>query len=323
MRAARDAARGVNLYNDPDCAALHAALARENGVTPDCVLAANGSDEALYLAFLAYADEAHPICLPDVTYGYYALFAALHHIPIRRVPLREDFTVDLAAMARERGMIVLANPNAPTGLAVSPQEIDALCASDPGRIVLIDEAYVDFGAATCAGLIARRENLLVVRTFSKSRSMAGARLGYALACPARIAELARIHNAAGLYSVSAMAQAMGIAACQEDDYYRANCARIAASREYAAREMEGLGFLMTRSLGNFLFVRHPRLPGDALREGLARRGVLVRGIDAPRARDYCRISVGTRRQMETMIAAARDCLRAAEEQRGEDAHAQR
>ena len=303
----------LNFYNDPDCAALHAALAKENGVDPACVLATNGSDEALYLAFLAFADEAHPIALPDVTYGYYALFAALHAIPLYRIPLRADFTVAPEDYMGLSEMIVLANPNAPTGLALGLDQIEAIARANPQNVVLIDEAYVDFGGRTAAPLIATCPNLLIVRTYSKSRSMAGARLGYALGDAGLIAELARIHNAAGLYSVSRMAQAAGIAACEESDYYRENCARIVETRAFTADRLREMGFEMTDSLGNFLFAKHPAISGAALQGALAARGVLVRHFAEPRTEDYLRITIGTREQMETMLRATRDILREREE----------
>lgn len=299
----------LNFYNDPDCAALHAALARENGVSPDCVLATNGSDEALYLAFLAFADGAHPIALPDVTYGYYALFAALHGIPLHRIALREDFTVDPEDYMGLGEMIVLANPNAPTGLALGLPQIEAIAKANPQNVVLIDEAYIDFGGQTAAPLIAACDNLLIVHTYSKSRSMAGARLGYALGDGALIAELSRIHNAAGLYSVSRMAQAAGVAACEEADYYRKNCERIVQTRAYAAQCLREMGFEMTDSLGNFLFAKHPAIEARALARALAERGILVRHFAGERTEDYLRITVGTREQMQTMLRATRDILR--------------
>ena len=303
----------LNFYNDPDCTALHAALARENGVPPACVLATNGSDEALYLAFLAFADEAHPIALPDVTYGYYALFAALHGIPLHRVALRPDFTVDPEDYMDLGEMIVLANPNAPTGLALGLSQIEAIAKSNPRNVVLIDEAYVDFGGQTAAPLIGKCPNLLIVRTYSKSRSMAGARLGYALGDPALMEELGRIHNAAGLYSVSRMAQAAGIAACEEAQYYRENCARIVQTRQFTARRLRELGFETTDSLGNFLFARHPAIPGAQLQRALERRGVLVRHFAGERTEDYLRITIGTQEQMRTMLRATQEILQEREE----------
>ena len=304
---------GLNFYNDPDATRLHEALAQLNGVDPACVMATNGSDEALYLAFLAFADKGTPIALPDVTYGYYDLFAALHHIPLHRVPLREDYTVDPGDYCGLGEMIVLANPNAPTGLALGLDEIERIASGNPGNVVLIDEAYVDFGAKSAASLIPRLKNLLVVRTFSKSRSMAGARIGYALGDAELIADLRRIHNAAGLYSVSSMAQAAGIAACRENDYYVQNCKKIVDAREATTRALCEMGFAVTRSLGNFVFAGHPALSGEELAAALRERGVLVRWFDGARTKDRCRITIGTQQQMDRMLACVRDILREREE----------
>ncbi len=309
LAAVAAAVPGLNFYNDPDAADLHETLARVNGVDPACVMATNGSDEALYLAFLAFADAAHPIALPDVTYGYYDLFAALHGIPLHRIPLREDYTIDPRDYHGLNEMIVLANPNAPTGLALSPEHIDAIAADNPKSVVLIDEAYVEFGAKSALPLIDQRNNLLIVRTYSKSRSMAGARIGYALGCPALISDMKRIHNAAGLYSVSSMAQAAGIAACRENDYYEANCRLIEQTRDFSLAALRGMGFDVTDSLGNFLFAGYPKISGETLCMELKRRGILVRWFDTPRTRDRCRITIGTREQMEAMLEAVREILR--------------
>ena len=304
---------GLGFYNDPDATRLHEAIAQINGVDPACVMATNGSDEALYLAFLAFSDEKTPIALPDVTYGYYDLFAALHHIPLHRVPLCEDYTVDPRDYMGLHEMIVLANPNAPTGLALGLDEIEEIARSNPQNVVLIDEAYVDFGADSALPLIARCKNLLVVRTFSKSRSMAGARIGYALGDAELIADLRRIHNAAGLYSVSSMAQAAGVAACRENDYYVENCKKIMSARKSTIDALRELGFAVTDSLGNFVFAGHPRFSGEELASALKSRGVLVRWFSGARTRDRCRITVGTQQQMDRMIACVRDILREREE----------
>ena len=179
-------------YNDPDCPALRGAFAKVLGVQPENVLAGNGSDEVLYWAFMAFADETHPIALPDVTYSYYDLFAAAHGIPLHRIPLRADFSVNPEDYLGLNEMIVLANPNAPTGLALSPGQLERIARSNPHNVLIVDEAYVDCGWETCLPLIGKYENLLVTRTFSKSRCLAGGRLGYAFGSPAVIADLEKI-----------------------------------------------------------------------------------------------------------------------------------
>ena len=300
----------LQFYNDPDCIALRGAFAGVLGVEPACVLAGNGSDEILYWAFLAFADETHPIALPDVTYGYYELFAAAHHIPLHRIALRGDFSVDVSAFCGLGETVVLANPNAPTGLAIRPEQAERIARSNPEHVVIIDEAYVDFGADTCLPLIARCPNLLITRTFSKSRSLAGARLGFAVGCPALIAELETVRNAVNLYSVSRMAQAAGTAACRENGYYEANCQKIMRTRAYTAQALRERGFDLQDSLTNFVFARCLWMPAGALQAQLQARGFLVRHWDAPRIADYCRITIGTQAQMEALIAAIDD-IRAA------------
>ena len=304
---AREAAN-LGYYNDPDCAALRRALAGLYGVAPENVICGNGSDELLYLAFMAFADARHPIVMPDITYGYYDLFAAALGIPIERIPLEADFSVDPGRYAGLRKMIVLANPNAPTGLALSPGDIAPICAGTPDSVVLIDEAYVDFGAESCLPLIAQHDNLLIVRTFSKSRSMAGARLGYAFAQVGLIEELDTVRNAVNLYSVNRMTQAAGIAACAENGYFMDNCARIMASRRFTTDGLRALGFEVIESLGNFVFARCPKMPGAHLAAALRERGILVRRWDAPRIEEYLRITIGSQPEMEALLRAVRDIL---------------
>ena len=299
----------LGYYNDPDCTALRGALAALYGVGPENVICGNGSDELLFLSFMAFADAAHPIALPDITYSYYDLFAAALGIPLERIPLQADFTVDPEGYASLGRMIVLANPNAPTGLALAPEQIAGICETNPEHVVLIDEAYVDFGAESCLPLIGRYPNLLVVRTFSKSRSMAGARLGYAFGCAALIAQLETVRNAVCLYSVNRMTQAAGIAACGENDYYMENCRRIMASRGYTVDALRALGFEVTDSLGNFVFARCGRMPGAAMAAALRERGILVRRWDAPRIADWLRITVGSQAEMETLVRAVTEILK--------------
>ena len=299
----------LGYYNDPDCTALRGALASLYGVGRENVICGNGSDELLFLAFMAFADAAHPIALPDITYSYYELFAAALGVPLERIPLEADFSVNPAGYASLGRMIVLANPNAPTGLALSPGQIAGICETNPGRVVLIDEAYVDFGAESCLPLIDRYPNLLVVRTFSKSRSMAGARLGYAFGCAALIAELDTVRNAVGLYSVNRMTQAAGFAACRENGYYMENCRRIIASRSYTADALRALGFEVTASLGNFVFARCGHRPGAALAAALRERGILVRRWDAPGIADWLRITVGSQAEMEALVRAMTEILK--------------
>ena len=295
--------QALGYYNDPDCTQLRAALAGLYGVKPSQVIAVNGSDELLYFAFIAFCDSKHPIALPDVTYGYYDLFAAAHGIPMEKIPLREDFTIDYRDYLGIGKTIVFPNPNAPTGFALPLWQIAEIAKSNPQNVLIVDEAYVDFGAHTALPLIDEHPNLLIVRTFSKSRSMAGARLGYGFAQEALIAELETIRNAVNVYSVNRMTQAAGVAAIRENDYYMENCRRVIEAREYTTRMLREQGFEVLDSLGNFVFARPRGMGAAALKKELAARGILVRHWDKPRVRDYLRISIGTMQQMQALDAA--------------------
>lgn len=304
VRAAVDKEIGkLNYYNDPDCTALREALAGLYGLAPEQVIAGNGSDEVLYLAFMAFADEAHPIVLPDITYGYYDLFAAALGIPLVRKPLREDFTMDYRDYLGVGQTVLFPNPNAPTGLALPLEQIEEIAKSNPDNVVIVDEAYVDFGGETCLPLIDRYPNLLIVRTFSKSRSLAGARLGYAFAQRALIAALNTVRNAVNLYSVSRMAQAAGIAAIADNDYTLANCRKIIEARDYTTRMLRAQGFEVIDSLGNFVFARPRAMSAAALAAQLRARGILVRHWDKERIGDYLRITIGTMQEMQALEAA--------------------
>ncbi len=303
----REAGR-LNLYCDPECADLRAAAAKLYGVGPENILPVNGSDEILYFAFMAFCDEAHPVAFPDISYGFYPVYAAVNRVPAHIVPLREDFSIapeDFCGLGKN---IVLANPNAPTGMALSVGEIERIAASNPDNVVLIDEAYVDFGAESCVPLIRRYDNLLVTQTFSKSRSMAGARLGFGIGCEALIRDLNTIKYSTNPYNVNRMTQAAGIAAIETDEYYRENCRVIAENREYTAGALRSMGFEVLPSRANFLFARSPAVSGAELYRKLKARGVLVRHFDKERIRDFTRITIGTRGQMDILLAAVRGIL---------------
>ena len=293
----------LGYYNDPDCAALREALASLYGVKPAQVIATNGSDELLYFAFLAFADRDHPIALPDITYGYYDLFAAAHGIPLEKVPLKDDFTIDYRDYMGIGKTVVFPNPNAPTGYALPVWQVAEIAKSNPENVIIVDEAYVDFGAETCLPLIEQYPNVLIVRTFSKSRSMAGARLGYGFACEGLIAELEIMRNAINLYSVNRMTQAAGIAAVQENDYYMKNCQRVIEAREYTTRMLREQGFEVLDSLGNFVFAKPKAMNAGTLAAQLRERGILVRHWEKDRIRDYLRITIGSMQEMQALECA--------------------
>ncbi len=306
--AVREAAGQLHLYPDPDCKALAARLAEVLGVTPDEVILTNGSDEVLNFAFMAFCDEKNPAVFPDITYGFYKVFAALNHIPFREIPLREDFSVRVEDYLPAEGTVFLANPNAPTGLSLPPCEIERILQANPDRVVVIDEAYVDFGGESVIPLIRKYDNLLVTGTFSKSRSMAGARLGFGVGSPALVADLHTLRYSTNPYNVNRMTMAAGLAMLAEEALTEKRCQTVVENRAYAAERLAALGFSMTDSRANFLFARHRTLGGKFLYTELKKRGVLVRHFDTPRLRDYNRITVGTREQMDTLLAAIQSIL---------------
>ncbi len=298
----------LNLYSDPESTAATKAVAALLGVEPDEVLLTNGSDEILNFAFMAFCDANHPIVFPDITYGFYPVFAELYAIPYEKIPLAEDFSVKASDYIGIGKHIVIANPNAPTGLTLTLSEIEEIVRSNPDSVVIIDEAYVDFGAESAVSLVHRYDNLLVTQTFSKSRSMAGARLGFGVGAKSLIDDLKTIKYSTNPYNVNRMTAAAGLAAIRENDYYMENCKKIESVRESTKEALRALGFTVTDSKANFLFAASDRIDGEELYLQLKRRGVLVRHFAAKSIQNYNRITVGTEEQMETFLRCVREIL---------------
>lgn len=309
VAAAEREAGKLNLYCDPDAAELRAAAAKVFGLRPENVLPVNGSDEILYFAFMAFCDETHPIAFPDITYGFYPIYADIHHIPAHVIPLKDDFTIDHREFCGLNETIVIANPNAPTCLPLSTAQIEEILQTNPDHVVIIDEAYVDFGGESCVPLIEKYDNLLVTQTCSKSRSLAGARLGFGLGSEALIADLNTIRNSTNPYNVNRMTQAAGIAALEENEYYMASCRIICETRDYTAAGLRELGFQVLPSRTNFVFAQSPDISGKELYEELRSRGILVRHFSKPRIENFNRITIGTREQMDAFLCAVKDILK--------------
>ncbi len=304
----REAVEKLCLYSDPESRALKAGIAALYGKTADTVFVSNGSDDILNFAFMAFGKD-RGITFPDITYGFYRVFAELHHLDAKIVPLREDFTLPTECFCGTGRMVVVANPNAPTGIALPLSEIEKIVATNPENVVLIDEAYVDFGAQSAVSLTEKYDNLLVVQTYSKSRSMAGARLGFAFASPAIIKDLEKIKYSTNPYNVNRLTQAAGLAALSEDGYYKENCQKIIATRERTKEALTALGFQVLPSAANFLFAKHESMDGEAVYRKLKERGILVRHFTSSRICDFNRITVGTDAQMQTMISVLEDILK--------------
>lgn len=298
----------LRLYSDPECKPLIKKLADTYGVLPENVFVSNGSDDILNFSFMAFSGEPGKAAFPDVTYGFYQVFADLYQIEAVKIPLLNDFSIDHRQYCNLDCMVVIANPNAQVGRALPLTQIEAIITSNPNHVVLIDEAYVDFGAESCIPLVKKYPNLLVVQTFSKSRSMAGARLGFAIGSKALIEDLNRIKYSTNPYNVNRLTMAAGVAALEAEDYYRANCLKIQEARAYTTTALEALGFTVIPSMANFVFAAHPSMPGEDIYRKLKSRGILIRHFSAERISNYNRITIGTMEQMQLLIETLRDLL---------------
>ncbi len=296
----------LRLYPDPTARTLKEKLAKRYAVKPENVFVSNGSDETLNFAFLAFGGKG--AVFPDISYGFYEVFGNLYGIQYEKIPLKADFSVDFRDYCGKGKLVVLANPNAPTGMGIPVGQIEEIVKSNPESVVLIDEAYVDFGGQTALPLIQKYDNLLVVRTFSKSRCLAGGRLGYAFANPQLIADMEKIQFSTNPYNINRLTLLLGEATVDAEDYYREACRRIIKTRSRTAEKLTQLGFQVLPSQTNFLFAKTARLDGLSLYRELKRRGILVRHFESPRIRQFNRITIGTPGQMQTFIDAVNSIL---------------
>lgn len=291
----------LNLYSDPSCKNLHRVLAERYKVQPENIISGNGSDEILAFAFRAFCGEGKPVAYADITYGFYKAQTALFGLEAHIIPLREDFTMDMDEYLDFPGMLVIANPNAPTGISLPREEIERLLRANPQRVILVDEAYVDFGGESCVPLIHKYENLLVVQTMSKSRQLAGARLGYALGSVPLIEVMNRVKYSFNPYNVNRMTMAAGIAAVEDESYFKKCCHTIVENRKWTTAELEKLGFSVLPSKANFVFAKSGKISGEELYQKLKERGILVRWFPEERIFDYLRITIGSKKQMQALI----------------------
>ena len=298
----------LNLYPNPDGSRLISKLADFYGVKPENVIIGNGSDELLAFSFLAFCDSARGVVFPDITYGFYPVFAELYGIPYEQIPVKEDLAIDPAAYLDVGKNVVIANPNAPTGIALELCDIEAIVKSNPGFVVLVDEAYVDFGAQSAIGLIHKYDNLLIVHTYSKSRSMAGARMSYAIGAAPLIEDLNKMKYSFNPYNVNRLTQIMAEAALNDEAYYTKKRREIVKTREYTELRLRELGLQMTDSKANFIFAKCPGIGGYDLYAALKDRGILVRYLGKPRISDYLRITIGTKEQMDSLISAMKEII---------------
>ena len=304
-QAAGDALR---LYPDPECLALRQAIAGREGLKIEQVFCSNGSDEVLAFAFQAFFDPEREIVFPRITYSFYPVYTSYFGLNCRRVPMEPDFSDPVDELCGNNGGVVLCNPNAPTGIAVGLDVVEKLLRANPDVVVIVDEAYVDFGAQSAVPLIGKYPNLLVVQTASKSRALAGLRVGWAMGHEDLIAGLRCVRDSINSYTVDRLAQAGLKAAIEDEAYFQSIRRRVMDTRTWAARALEDLGFTVLPSQANFLFVSKPGRDGRELLSGLRERGVLVRWWDDAPIRDWLRVSIGTDEEMKTLIDALKELI---------------
>ena len=299
MRQALDGS--LRLYPDPDAFALRKAFALRNGLRPENVFAGNGSDEVLGLAFAAFFDRERPVVFPDITYSFYPVYCRLFDVAFDTVALKEDLTLDLEGLCRARGGVCIANPNAPTSIGVTASDVERLLKAHPDDVVIVDEAYVDFGGTSVLPLIDRYDNLLVVQTLSKSRALAGLRIGFAAGSRELIEGLCRIKNSFNSYTVDRVAAAGAEAALLDEAYFTEITGKIISVRDKTAKALRQMGFDVPASQTNFLFIEHPLFPASELFAYLREHRILVRYFNKPRIDNRLRVTVGTEAEMEEFL----------------------
>ncbi|MBT9539979.1 histidinol-phosphate transaminase [Thiobacillus sp.] len=299
-----EAADTLRLYPDPNSDRLRAGIAAYHGVNADQVFVGNGSDEVLAHAFMALLKHDAPILFPDISYSFYPVYCGLYEIAYRQVPLTDAFEIRVDDYLTLNGGVIFPNPNAPTGRLLALSEIERLLAGNPDSVVVIDEAYIDFGGESAVGLVARYPQLLVTRTLSKSHALAGLRVGYAIGQPHLIEALNRVKDSFNSYPLDRFAQAGALASLQDHGYFEALCARVVATRTRLVAAMSDMGFEVLPSTANFIFARHPAHDGAELAAGLRERSIIVRHFKQPaRIAPFLRITIGTDAQCDALIAA--------------------
>ncbi len=301
MRA--EAAATLRLYPDPNADALKRTLAAYHKVAPEQVFVGNGSDEVLAHAFLGLLKQDAPLLFPDITYSFYPVYCGLYGIEHRRIPLDEALGIRVGDYTGPCGAIILPNPNAPTGKALPLPDIEKLLKSHPDKVVVVDEAYVDFGGESAVPLVPSHPNLLVVQTLSKSRSLAGLRVGFAIGSTELVEGLERVKNSFNSYPLSRFAQAGAVAAFEDEAHFQETRAKIMASRERLSAKLSGLGFEVLPSAANFIFAKHPRRDGGDLAASLREQGIIVRHFRQPRIEQYLRITIGTDAECDRLADA--------------------
>jgi len=296
----------LRLYPDPTSSALKQVIARVNHLQSDQIFVGNGSDEVLALAFMTFFKQGKPILYPDITYGFYQAYCKLFEIEVDVIPLADDFSIDFSAYDRPNGGIIFPNPNAPTSLLKPLSEIEALLKRNADSVVVVDEAYIDFGGQSAVSLVDTYPNLLVIQTMSKSRSLAGIRVGFALGHADLIEGMERVKNSFNSYPIDRMAEASAIAAMNDTPYFNETVAKVIATREWASEQLEALGYDVLPSKTNFLFARPSRQTAEFVFKTLREKNIVIRYFQRPRIDGYVRITVGTDAEMQALVNALRE-----------------
>ena len=295
-------------YPDPTCSVLVDAIADYYKVDKKKVFVGVGSDDVLAMAFMTFFNSDKPVLFPDITYSFYDVWAELFRIPYRQIPLKEDFTIEVEDYLADNGGIVIANPNAPTGVELERCSVEKIIAGNPDSVVIVDEAYIDFGGRSVIDLIDKYDNLLVVQTFSKSRSMAGMRIGYAFGCEKLIKYLSDVKFSFNSYTMNMPTLELGALAVADKEYFEKTRDKVIATRERAKASLRDLGFEFADSKTNFVFVKHPDKPGKEIFDELRKRDIIVRRWDIDRIKEYLRISIGTDEEMDKLMEAFKEIL---------------
>ncbi len=298
----------LRLYSDPEVKKLCAAIAEQFGITADRVFVGNGSDDILAFAIMAFCGRGGKLCCPDISYGFYPVYADLFGVELEQIPLKDDFSINVDDYISKGKNIVIANPNAPTGLAIGADDVERILISNPDNLVIMDEAYMAFCKQSCVGLLNKYPNLLVVRTFSKSHSLAGLRVGFGLASKEIIADLNKMKFSFNPYNINSLSIAAASVAIADNEYYNDKIDKIIATREKTKKELASLGFEGTDSQSNFLFVTHKDYSAEQLYRELRKRGILVRFFSKARIDRFLRITVGSDDQMAALVEALRDII---------------
>lgn len=292
----------LRLYPDPEGESLRQTIAAYHGIQPNQVFLGNGSDEVLAHIFFGLFQHGEPILFPDITYSFYPVYCGLYNIESKKIPLTENFEINPDHFKQSNGGVIFPNPNAPTGMYLGLQHVEEILAANPDRVVVVDEAYIDFGGESAITLVDKYPNLLVSQTLSKARSLAGLRVGFAVGHPDLIEALNRVKNSFNSYPLDRLALAGAKAAYEDEAWFRKCCDGVISERERVTAALEDLGFEVLPSKANFIFARHKEQPGEVLAKGLREQGIIVRHFKKPRISEFLRITIGTVEQNDALMA---------------------